>query len=77
MGGIWPTLRTRFRQICTALGLPTSGKGEGPFLELASLRAGGATWLMMTCEDAGLVRRRERWLSQRIMERYIQEVASL
>ena len=28
------TLRTRFRQICTALGLPTSGKGEDPFLEL-------------------------------------------
>ena len=32
---------------------------------------------MMTCEDAELVRRRGRWLSQRIMEIYIQEVASL
>ena len=71
------TLRTRFRQVCSALGLPTSGKGEDLFLELASLRPGGATWLMMTCEDAELVRRRGRWWSQRIVEIYIQEVASL
>ena len=46
-------------------------------MELASLRAGGATWLMMTCADSELVRRRGRWLAHKIMEIYIQETASL
>ena len=46
-------------------------------LDLGSLRAGGATWLLSVSEDAELVRRRGRWLNHRTMEIYIQEVSSL
>lgn len=34
-------------------------------LDLGSLRAGGATWLLQTSEDSELVRRREHWLVPR------------
>ncbi|CAE7677374.1 unnamed protein product [Symbiodinium necroappetens] len=71
------TLRVRFRQLCAALSLPCEPGGRLPPLELSSLRAGGATWLMMQGEDSELVRRRGRWLSHRIMEIYVQEVSSL
>ena len=71
------TLRVRFRQLCRALLLPCEPDGRLPPLELSSLRAGGATWLMMQGEDSELVRRRGRWLSHRIMEIYVQEVSSL
>ncbi|CAE7042221.1 unnamed protein product [Symbiodinium sp. CCMP2592] len=78
---LWPhsgqTLRTRFRQICAALGLPTAPNAGRPYLELASLRAGGATWLMIVTENADLVRRRGRWLTHRICEIYVQEVSSV
>ena len=78
---LWPasgqTLRARFQQLCRALELPL-GRNKGKLgLELSSLRAGGATWLMNTLEDSELVRRRGRWLSHRIMEIYIQETSSL
>ena len=46
-------------------------------LDLGSLRAGGATWLLQTAENGELVRRRGRWLNQRIMEIYVQEVSSV
>ena len=49
-------------------------------LDLGSLRAGGATWLLSVTEDsedAELVRRRGRWLSHRTMEIYIQEFSSI
>ena len=71
------TLRVRFRQLCTALGVPASPGPSRPHLELASLRAGGATWMMLVSEDADLVRRRGRWLTHRIMEIYVQEVSAL
>ncbi|CAE7549584.1 Mettl5, partial [Symbiodinium microadriaticum] len=78
---LWPssaqTLRTRFRQLCNALRLPCGSSGKLPGLELASLRAGGATWLLMADEDSELVRRRGRWLTSKIMEIYIQEVSSI
>ncbi|CAE7937881.1 Mettl5, partial [Symbiodinium necroappetens] len=78
---LWPssgqTLRTRFRQLCGALKLPCGWSGATPGLELASLRAGGATWLLMQNEDSELVRRRGRWLTAKIMEIYIQEVSSI
>ena len=78
---LWPssaqTLRTRFRQLCNALRLPCGSSGKPPGLELASLRAGGATWLLMADEDSELVRRRGRWLTSKIMEIYIQEVSSI
>ncbi|CAE7475201.1 unnamed protein product, partial [Symbiodinium necroappetens] len=71
------TLRVRFKQLCQALLLPCEPGGKLPALELSSLRAGGATWLMMQGEDSELVRRRGRWLSHRIMEIYVQEVSSI
>ena len=79
-GQLWPQsgqlLRTRFRQLLQALGLPTSqSHGEKP-LDLGSLRAGGATFLLMVTEDAELVRRRGRWLAHRTMEVYLQEVSA-
>ncbi|CAE7219683.1 unnamed protein product [Symbiodinium microadriaticum] len=79
---LWPssaqTLRTRFRQLCGALQqLPWGSGSKTPGLELASLRAGGATWLLMADEDSELVRRRGRWLTSKIMEIYIQEVSSI
>ena len=78
---LWPqsstTFRSRFdlimRQLDTAV-LPFDRTRK---LDLGSLRAGGATWLLSTTEDAELVRRRGRWLNHRTMEIYIQEVSSL
>ena len=78
---LWPfsgqTLRARFQQLCSALQLPVGRSPGKNGLELSSLRAGGATWLMNTAEDSEFVRRRGRWLSSRIMEIYIQEVTAL
>ena len=69
-------LRTRFKQLLLAMGLPTVHGPEGRPLDLGSLRAGGATHLLMVTEDSELVRRRGRWLSARTMEIYIQESSS-
>ena len=71
------SLRTRFKQICVALGLPCAPQQGVLHLELSSLRAGGATWLMLTSDDPELVRRRGRWLTSKIMEIYVQEVSAL
>ena len=71
------TLRTRFKQICNALEIPCEPKKGRLHLELSSLRAGGATWLMLTSDDSKLVRRRGRWLTPKIMEIYVQEVSAL
>ena len=46
-------------------------------LDLGSMRAGGATWLLHATENGKFVRRRGRWLNARIMEIYIQEVSSV
>lgn len=78
---LWPfsgqTLRGRFGKLLDVLGLsgPLGGSGRG--LDLGSLRAGGATWLLLTSEDSELVRRRGRWLNSRTMEIYIQESSAL
>ena len=45
-------------------------------LDLGSFRPGGATHMLQTCEDSELVRRRGRWVSHRVMEIYLQEVAA-
>ena len=69
------TLRKRFGELQKALGLPTvKSPGVAPF-DLASLRPGGATFLLHRFEDSELVRRRGRWASARVMEIYLQEVA--
>ena len=78
---LWPssgqTLRTRLRQLLGALKIPAVPTQGALHLELASLRAGGASWMMLVCEDPGLVQRRGRWLSARVFEIYIQEVGTL
>ena len=77
---LWPwspqALRTRFKQLLEALGLPTVQGPLGRPLDLGSLRAGGATHLLMVTEDSELVRRRGRWISARTMEIYLQEASS-
>ena len=45
--------------------------------DLASLRAGGATWLMNVTESPDLVRRRGRWITNKVMEIYVQEVSAM
>eukprot|EP00435_Cladocopium_sp_Y103_P014486 s4341_g3.t1 len=77
---LWPfsgqLLRTRFRQLLAALGLPTQAQGQQRPLDLGSMRAGGATHLLMITEDSEVVRRRGRWLAHRTMDVYLQEVAA-
>ena len=77
---LWPfsgqTLRTRFRSILDALRLPKEKSEFHRALDLGSLRAGGATWLLSITENAELTRRRGRWINNRTMEIYIQEVSS-
>eukprot|EP00438_Fugacium_kawagutii_P027002 Skav232500 [mRNA] locus=scaffold1096:33698:38011:+ [translate_table: standard] len=72
-----PTLRLRLSKVLARLGLPTSGSSCPKPLTLASFRPGGATWLITQTESAELVRRRGRWVSNKIMECYLQEVTSM
>ena len=76
---LWPmsgqTLRARFRTILTALNLDRVHPGMQQ-LELASLRPGGATWLLQATEQSELVRRRGRWVTAKVMEVYLQEVSA-
>ena len=78
---LWPfsgqTLRARFRNILQALNLPVVKTDGIKPLDLGSLRAGGATWLLQTTESGELCRRRGRWASQKVMDLYIQEDSSL
>eukprot|EP00435_Cladocopium_sp_Y103_P053797 s2167_g17.t1 len=75
---LWPysaaTLRKRLGDLMCALKLPTSGDDKDKQFDLSSLRPGGASWLLNTCEDSELVRRRGRWATTRTMEIYLQEV---
>ena len=77
---LWPfrrsTLRHRLDKVLQALGLPHRPGQKPKPLTLASLRPGGATWLIKATENAELVRRRGRWASFKIMEIYLQEVAA-
>ena len=78
---LWPsspsTLRNRYAALVKALGMHQLDMPSGKQLDLGSLRAGGATWLLQTSEDSELVRRRGRWLNSRTMEIYIQEIGAL
>ncbi|CAE7944072.1 swnK, partial [Symbiodinium necroappetens] len=64
------TFRSRFSKLVEAF------ENMKP-LDLGSMRAGGATWLLHATENGEFVRRRGRWLNARIMEIYIQEVSSV
>ena len=70
-------MRSRFKKLISAHKLDQQSIGTRRDLDLGSLRAGGATWLLEISEDSEMVRRRGRWLSPKIMEIYIQEVASV
>lgn len=76
---LWPmsgqTLRLRFKAILTALNLTTVHPGMQS-LDLASLRPGGATWLLQVTEQSELVRRRGRWVTAKVMEVYLQEMSA-
>ena len=76
---IWPlsaqTLRRRFDTALERLGIPTARTHHRP-LDLGSFRPGGATHLLQLTEDAELVRRRGRWVSNKVMEIYLQEIAA-
>lgn len=78
---LWPysaqTLRVRFRSLLNALSLPTGVVDNRRPLDLGSLRAGGATWLLNMTENLDLTRRRGRWLNHKTMEIYIQEASSV
>ena len=71
------TLRARFDKLLAALTLTRNLVPGVKDFDLGSLRAGGATWMMQVTESPDLVRRRGRWVSNRIMEIYVQEVSAL
>ena len=78
---LWPlsgqTFRVRFRQILVSLSLPTVARDGQKPLDPGSLRAGGASFLLLSTEDSELVRRRGRWANHKMMEIYVQEVTAL
>ena len=78
---LWPfspqTMRTRFKRLLQALGLDQIPSDLKRGLDLGSLRAGGATWLLMESEDSELTRRRGRWVSNKVMEVYVQEAGAI
>ena len=77
---LWPfsgqTLRTRFKAVLDGLGISSMSSAADKTLDLGSLRAGGATWLLETTENGNLVQRRGRWISERVMSLYIQELSA-
>ena len=78
---LWPfsgqTLRSRLQSIMQALDLPLGVYNDMKALDLGSLRAGGATWLMQVTESGDLVKRRGRWVSEKVMSIYLQETTAL
>ena len=77
---LWPysgqTLRSRFKALLSGLGLAATGRGDAKPLDLGSMRAGGATWLLEMTENGNLVQRRGRWISEKVMALYIQELTA-
>lgn len=77
---IWPsspsTLRHRLDKVLSKLGLPTKMVNKQKPLTLASFRPGGAIYLIGLTESSELVRRRGRWISLKVMDIYLQEVAA-
>ena len=75
---LWPfsasTLRKRFNNFLIVVGFEGGDHGEVRGFDLASLRPGGATHLLLRTEDPELIRPRGRWLSSTFIEIYLQEV---
>eukprot|EP00435_Cladocopium_sp_Y103_P062393 s584_g24.t1 len=78
---LWPmlgqTMRLRFQKLLAANGLASLPREIQRGIDLGSLRAGGASWLLLVSEDSELTRRRGRWLTSKTMEVYVQESASI
>ena len=80
---LWPlsvaSLRNRFCLVIQRLGIPNSREALGGLrpLELASLRAGGATAMMLNEEADAKMQRRGRWANTRVMSIYLQELAAI
>ena len=70
------TLRSRLDKVLSRLGLPIRSASNKKGLTLASFRPGGASYLISLTESGEMVRRRGRWISLKVMEVYLQEVAS-
>ena len=74
---LWPqsgsTLRQRFKSVLQSLEIANLGR----CLDLGSLRAGGATYILQHTENGELLRRRGRWANYKMMEIYVQELASV
>ena len=69
------TLRRRFSQLLSAIGIASGSSHGARGYDLASLRPGGATHLLNITENSELVRRRGRWASTKVMDIYLQEIA--
>ena len=74
--------RVRFNRLVASFGL-FAGSGGGilqcekiPGLELGGERAGGATDLWLSSEDAVFVQQRGRWTNGKVMQIYLQELAA-
>jgi hypothetical protein len=65
--------RRRWDAVLHSLGI-VQGRFEG--LTPARLRAGGATHLFLCTQDIALVKWRGRWVSDRTLEHYLQEMGS-
>ena len=78
---LWPmsgaTLRSRFQEVLRALKLPLGPWNNLRPLELASIRAGAATWVLQTTENGDLLQRRGRWQNRKMMDIYVQEMSAL
>ena len=81
---LWPAssdaFRKRFRTLNAFFGLPEQVKGafsrKLKVLQVASMRAGGATLLWLQTEDARLVQLRGRWQNDATMTIYLQELVA-
>ncbi|CAK9114368.1 Uncharacterized protein SCF082_LOCUS52990 [Durusdinium trenchii] len=78
---LWPqsgqTMRARFQRLIAACGLDKLPRSISRGIDLGSLRAGGASWMLMVSEDSEMTRRRGRWINAKIMEIYVQEAWSI
>eukprot|EP00435_Cladocopium_sp_Y103_P039703 s711_g10.t1 len=78
---LWPaspqTMMKRFQRLLEANSLANLPEGISRGLDMGSLRAGGASWLLLSSEDSELTRRRGRWINTKVMEIYVQEIQAL
>ena len=70
-------MRQRFQKLLPANGLDRLPKSISGGLDLGSLRAGGASWLMTVGDNPDLTRRRRRWITNKVMEIYVQEISAV